>query len=203
MEEFDDFGNRSGCSRLLWALILGVALVVFLSSIVSCRTVKVSEKVHQRDSIVLHHHHDTTHFTFVDTMRVEHHVQVVDSSHLHIQFGPGGGTYNAKTGEATNVAGVTETNVHHELRDSIADLSRRLEIARAVNDSLQQSVSDYKSELAKLREVPKQTGYNRFCSWWFWITAILLLAKVACWVMEKFPTTAPYIIVARKFIPFL
>lgn len=197
MDNFDVFGNRSGCSRFLWAIILGVGLVVVLASMVSCRSVSVVEKINWKDSTVLHHHHDTTHFTFVDTMRVEHHVQVVDSSHLHIQFGPGGGTYNAKTGEATNVAGVTETNVHRELRDSIADLSRRLEIARAVNDSLQQSVSDYKSELAKQRAVPKQTGYNRFCSWWFWITALLLAALFALWICDKIPACKPWTTVIK------
>ena len=52
--------------------------------------------------------------------------------------------------------------------------------------------------------VPRpRTGYDRFCSWWFWITAILLLLKLACWVMERIPATAPYILIARKFVPFL
>jgi hypothetical protein len=31
----------------------------------------------------------------------------------------------------------------------------------------------------------------------------LLLLKLAAWVMEKIPATAPYILIARKFVPFL
>lgn len=53
------------------------------------------------------------------------------------------------------------------------------------------------------KPVPYRSGYTRFTSWFFWITAILLLLKLSCWVMEKIPTTAPYVLIARKFVPFL
>lgn len=53
------------------------------------------------------------------------------------------------------------------------------------------------------RPVPYRSGYTRFTSWFFWIVVILLLLKLAAWVMEKFPATAPYVMIARKFVPFL
>ena len=130
-------------------------------------------------------------------------LQLDDSTHLFIQFGQGGGTYNAKTGEATNVAGVQQTDTHHEQRDSTAYYRNRYEAAKITCYELQAEVSDYKHALEQERTTPKRSGYDRFCSWWFWITAILLPIKVAAWIMEKIPATAPYIIIARRFIPFL
>lgn len=46
-------------------------------------------------------------------------------------------------------------------------------------------------------------GFYKFTMWAFWIAVVLLLIKVAAWVMEKIPATAPYIALIRKFIPFL
>ena len=170
--------------------------------LVSCKTVKVVEKINYRDSVVVQYHHDTTHITIADTTHIEQHVVVTDSSALVINFGNGGGTYNAHTGMATNVASVQQIETHKEQRDSIADLKQQLELAQATNDSLNAKVSAYEKEYSKDEQV-KRSGYARFTSWWFWVTLILILIKVAAWVMEKIPVTAPYIILIRKFIPFL
>ena len=41
--------------------------------------------------------------------------------------------------------------------------------------SLTAQVEHYASEVAKERQMPKRTGWDRFCTWWFIITALLLL----------------------------
>lgn len=196
--------NPSGSRTQFFAYLIAVVLTVILClCFSSCKTTgSLSEHVNVRDSVVIRWK-DSIRWCIRDSFNViEHHVTVRDSSGVFIQFGQGGGTYNAKTGEATNVAGVQQSDTHHEQRDSTnyyralsADYEHRA-------DSI---ANEYSSLLSEYEKVTKNTrsGFDRFCSWWFWITAVLLLAKVACWVMEKIPATAPYIMIARKFVPLL
>lgn len=203
----DPEGRRDGCLGNLIRYGFGGALVALLvwmaCSLTGCASTKHVETVNTRDSIV-YKVRDSVAIHWIDSIRyVGQHTVKDDSTNLVIQFGQGGGTYNAKTGEATNVSNVQQTDTHHERKDSTAFYKSRYEAISAVSDSLQQQISDYSSSLEKERQMPKRSGWDRFCTWWFLITALLLLIKIAAWVMEKFPATAPYIIIARKFIPFL
>ncbi len=177
-----------------------IALYVLLAS--GCRSIQVSEQINWRDSTVINYK-DSIRWSYRDSLRIiEHHVMVADSSNLIIQFGQGGGTYNAKTGEATNVSGVQHKESHYEQRDSTDFYRARISDYQHTIDSLSNQMTALHSNYERL-EKNTRSGYDRFCSWWFWITAILLLLKVACWVCEKIPVTAPYAILARKYVPFL
>ena len=192
-----------GCLHGMWIMATAVALTIALCLLFpACKTVQVSEKVNVRDSVAIRYH-DSIRWHVRDSIHiVEHHVTIKDSTGLFIQFGAGGGTYNAKTGEATNVAGVQQTDTHHEQRDSTVYYRNLVAEYQHTADSLANQLTTLQTEYAKVSKQTR-TGYDRFCSWWFWITAILLLLKLAAWVMEKIPTTAPYILIARKFVPFL
>ena len=169
---------------------------------VGCKSVQVSEKVNVRDSVAIRYQ-NSTRWNIRDSVHiVEHHVTIKDSTGLTIQFGEGGGTYNAKTGEATNVAGVHQTDTHHEQRDSTAHYRNLAADYAHTADSIANRYNTLQTEYAKVSKQTR-TGYDRFCSWWFWITALLLLAKIACWVLEKIPTTAPYVTMIKRFVPFL
>lgn len=199
-----EYRETSGCFYGFWIMVGAVALTLVLCLLFpSCKTPgSLSEKVNIRDSVAIRWH-DSIRWHIRDSVNIiEHHVTVRDSSGLFIQFAQGGGTYNAKTGEATNVAGVQQSDTHHEQRDSANHYRALASEYMQKADSLSNCLSDYKSERAELRQ-KSRTGYDRFCSWWFWITAILLLIKVAAWIMEKNPTTAPYIFLIRKYVPFL
>lgn len=199
----DGYRDPRGCLHTMIATILAVVLTVILClCFPSCKTVQVSEKVNVRDSVAIRYQ-DSTRWNIRDSVNIiEHHVTIKDSTGLTIQFGDGGGTYNAKTGEATNVAGVHQTDTHHEQRDSTAHYRTLASDYAHRSDSIANRYNTLQTEYAKVSKQTR-TGYDRFCSWWFWSTAILLLVKIAAWVMEKFPATAPYILVARKFVPFL
>ena len=192
-----------GCLHGMWIMAVAVALTIILCLLFpACKSVQVSEKVNVRDSVAIRYH-DSIRWQVRDSIHViEHHVTLKDSTGLTIQFGEGGGTYNAKTGEATNVAGVHQTDTHHEQRDSTAHYRTLASDYAHRSDSLTNQLTTLQTEYEKVSKQTR-TGYDRFCSWWFWITAILLLAKIACWVMEKIPTTAQYIAIIRKFVPFL
>lgn len=192
-----------GCLHGMWIMAVAVVLTIALCLLFpACKTVQVSEKVNVRDSVAIRYQ-DSTRWNIRDSVHIiEHHVTIKDSTGLTIQFGEGGGTYNAKTGEATNVAGVHQTDTHHEQRDSTAHYRNLAADYAHTADSIANRYNTLQTEYEKVSKQTR-TGYDRFCSWWFWITAILLLLKLACWVMEKIPATAPYIMIARKFVPFL
>lgn len=193
----------NGCLDTFIGYLIGTVIAVLLCLLFpSCKSVQVSEKVNVRDSVAISYQ-DSIRWNIRDSLHIiEHHVTVKDSTGLTIQFGQGGGTYNSKTGEATNVAGVHQTDTHHEQRDSTAHYRTLASDYAQLSDSIANRYNALQTEYEKVSKQTR-TGYDRFCSWWFWITAILLLIKLAAWVMEKFPTTAPYILIARKFVPFL
>lgn len=175
----DPEGRRDGCLGNLIRYGFGGALVALLvwiaCGLTGCASTKHVETVNTRDSIV-YKVRDSVAIHWIDSIRyVGQHTVKDDSTNLVIQFGQGGGTYNAKTGEATNVSNVQQTDTHHERKDSTAFYKSRYEAISAVSDSLQQQISDYSSSLEKERQMPKRTGWDRFCTWWFIITALLLL----------------------------
>ena len=180
----------------LFAIVL---LYILLAS--GCKSIHVKEQINWHDSTIINYK-DSIRLHYRDSLRIiEHHVMVKDSSNLVIQFGQGGGTYNAKTGEATNVSGVQHKESHHEQSDStdfyraLASDYKHQSDSLAIICSLWQS--DYEQAMKNSR-----SWYDRFCSWWFWITAILYVLKIGLWVCEKIPATAPYAILIKKYIPF-
>lgn len=198
--------HRAGCFGNAIRYGIGIPLILVLLwvlfSLVGCKSVQVSEKVSVRDSVAIRYQ-DSIRWHYRDSVvTIYNHVTIKDSTGLTIHFGEGGGTYNAKTGEATNVAGVHQTDTHHEQRDSTAHYRNLAADYAHTADSIANRYNTLQTEYAKVSKQTR-TGYDRFCSWWFWITALLLVIKIAAWVMEKIPATAPYIIIARKFIPFL
>ena len=193
----------NGCLDTFIGYMIGTVIAFLICLLFpSCKSVQVSEKVNVRDSVAIRDQ-DSIRWNIRDSLHIiEHHVTIKDSTGLTIQFGEGGGTYNAKTGEATNVAGVHQTDTHHEQRDSTAYYRTLASDYAQRSDSIANRYNALQTEYEKVSKQTR-TGYDRFCSWWFWITAILLLIKLAAWVMEKIPATAPYILIARKFVPFL
>ena len=169
----------------------------------SCASSKHMERYSGRDSTIFHHVYDTTRIVVAVTRSETKHSSTETKSGKQIFFGEGGGTYNDQTGEATNVSSVISDTHTATETDSTALYRADLAAERALNDSLSEVCKTYASQLETERTMPKRTAYDRFCSRWFWITAIWLLLKVAAWIMEKYPVTAPYIFTIRKFVPFL
>ena len=200
----EGYRDTSGCRTQFFAYLIAIVLTIVLCLVFhGCASSKRMESSTGRDSIIFHHVYDTTRIVVAVTRSETKHSSTETKSGKQILFGEGGGTYNDLTGEATNVSSViSETHTATET-DSTALYRADLSAERARNDSLSEVCKTYASQLETERTMPKRTAYDRFCSRWFWITAIWLLLKVAAWIMEKFQTTAPYIIHIRKFIPFL
>ena len=195
--------KKSTLYIIINAALISLVLSFIILSMPGCSPVKHIENTSARDSVI-YSYRDSIVYDYRDSINfITQLVTIFDSTGLQIQFAPTGGTYNAKTGEATNVLGVKQTDTHNEKRDSTAYYKSRYEQMCHTADSLRAEVTNYAQQLTDEKQVPKRSAYDKFCSRWFWITAILLLIKLAAWVMEKIPVTAPYIVIIRKYIPFL
>ena len=197
----DDYQDpKHGCLAVIVAILCTVAMCLLFSG---CKTVgTVSEKVNIRDSVV-YNYRDSVAIHWIDSIRyVGQHTVKDDSTNLVISFGNGGGTYNAKTGEATNVTAVQQTDTHHEQRDSTAFWRSQYRDELAKTDSLTQQVSDYQYRLDEERKRAR-SGYDRFCSWFFWIVVVLLLAVGGFWICDKIPACKPYTTAIKMFFKII
>jgi flagellar biosynthesis/type III secretory pathway M-ring protein FliF/YscJ len=183
---------------------LSIAIVLIYAACISgCASTKSMDKMEASENNTTQTSGETSQTSQTSNTEVDQHTTTETESGTEIQFGAGGGTYNDKTGEATNVTNVKTNNKTREQEDIIFKQNTTIETLQARCDSLSSQVSTYQRELSEEKERPKRTEYDRFCSRWFWISAIILLIKIAAWVMEKFPATAPYVLLARKFVPIL
>lgn len=192
--------NRKYVLLCIIGLLTGTVIACCASG---CASTKSMDKIDSSENNTTQTSGETSQSSQTSNTEVDQHTTTETESGTEILFGAGGGTYNDKTGEATNVTGVKTNHKTREQEDLILKQNTTIEVLQARCDSLSSQVSTYQRELAEEKERPKRTGYDRFCSRWFWISAIILAIKIAAWVMEKFPATAPYILIARKFVPFL
>lgn len=154
--------------RISFAIIIAVALIVIASIVTGCRAQKSITETHveqndsasksvsmQHDTIIIH---DTV---YVNEKTVK---DTQTNTNKTIHFGEGGGTYNEKTGDATNVSGVDieESKVEHELRERIEQLTHENTTIRNRADSLQTIVNNYSSEAKEDVEPVTMNGWERF-----------------------------------------
>ena len=168
MDNFDVFGNRSGCSRFLWALILGVGLCVVIASFMGCKTTMpvVAQEVHNNytghDGSNTHKERDS--IFIKETVVVREKGDTVYRDSIHIEY---------------------KWKLKHdsiEVRDSIY-----------IHDSI-----PYPVEVPKY--IPRErSGYDRFCSWFFWIILGIVFLWGAWKVCNHIPALKPYVFMIKAF----
>ena len=177
--------------KTIHRLIIGLCL--FFAALLlfgSCKSVQAVEKVNYRDSTILHHHYDTTHITLTDTIHVTASNESERESETEIVFGAGGGTYNAHTGEATNVAGVKQSSKEKELQQLVLNQVTTINRQSATIDSLNATIKQLKKESEEKQNTsdikPQRNGWDRFCTWYVIISWILVALCVAWWAFKRF-----------------
>ena len=72
------------------------------------------------------------------------------------------------------MAGVHQTDTHHEQRDSTNHYRNLAADYAHTADSIANRYNALQTEYEKVSKQTR-TGWDRFCTWWFIITALLLL----------------------------
>lgn len=186
----DMFDNYPQSPNPIWFVVV---FVVFFSllSMCSCVTSRVATDTdvqtrwHDSTRVQVVAVYDTTHV--VDTTRIVITEQSTSSETADVVFGSGGGTYNTRTGEATNVVGVRTSAEVSELKQTNALLTHELTQARAATDSLAQRLTDYENHTTIDEDVVRtRSAWDTFCSV-FTIAALLVgLLAVAIWAIRRF-----------------
>lgn len=155
----------------------------------SCKSIKTDVQYQYRDSVITHHVIDTTHVQVYDTTHIEQSSETYKDDELEIQFGAGGGTYNALTGEATNVNNVKQKSKEKELQNTITSQAHTIDYQASTIDSLRQALNEAQGEehvQENTKEITPRSGWDKFCTWWTIGSWILMLLALAWWAFMKF-----------------
>ena len=177
------YRNTSGCLRAFSTVLLFIALVFIAVWLSACSSVKNTVQTDYRDSIRTEYRHDTIVITVHDTLYVESKQQSEKTDDTGIEFVEQGGTYNTQTGEATGVKNIRNTKKEKEQQQTIVRQASEIEAYKSRNDSLRQALN-LRSIMGEQQQntediKPKTNVWHRFLVWWFWVTAVVLLACVA------------------------
>jgi len=170
---------------LIWIIFLAICLLLG-----SCKSVQTQTQIVYKDSTILHTKYDTTKITITDTIHVEASSGSESESETVIQFGEGGGTYNAITGQATNVVNVQQSSKDKEYQQIIKDQSITIDKRDATIDSLYIANRDLQEKIdhqENTKEITPRSGWDKFCTWWFIGSCIVLLLLLAygCWRLYR------------------
>ncbi len=176
-------------------LFVGKAMFVLIVAILlfSCKSVKTTtndeSSYHSKDSIRTVVVESVDSFFVHDTLVVHDTLYTQQEKNTSIQFGAGGGTYNALTGEATNVTSLSlnETILQLQITNrmqasTIVDLTKE----NALLQNKVSSVEDKKDVQTSVKETP-----NNWHSWLI-IGLILGAAIMFCLIfaLKKIPATS-------------
>lgn len=188
MKKFDPIQMEMlrGFSVFLLIFSIFFAICILLGS---CKTIKTETQIVYKDSTIVHTITDTAHITVTDTIHVEASKENESESETEIVFGDGGGTWNATTGEATNVASVKQSSKEKELQKLNATYKHIADSASAKCDSLfaaNRNLQEQINHQENTKEITPRGGWDKFCTWWTIGSWIVMLLLLAWWVFKKF-----------------
>ena len=173
--------------------ILSVAFIALLLVLFSgCKTIKTERtdlsSIDKRDSVrtEIKHVTDTVYKTVYVTQKDS--TANEKESSTEIVFCNGGGTWNAQTGEATNVQSVKTSETERNLRLQLSTLESVLSNVRKELSEKADSISALKQQnnvSEKHEEKPRTNWY-----WWFVIGLSIGIALVI--VLKKLPVTSVF-----------
>ena len=180
-----------------------IAVALFLWMVQSCAPQKnLTEVIQYKDSTIYHHVYDTTRVTVIDSVRVDAATQSESKSETTYTFADGGGTFNATTGEATNVSSVSTKSSQKDNATTSVTATHRADSLAARVDSLTQLNVALQEQLEASQAPaprPERTGWDKFCTRWFIGTAFVLLLLLLWWVADYIPVLKPYKQIIKTF----
>jgi len=177
--------TNTGKAILIWLMVMLIGWFVF-----GCKSIQTEVQYQYRDSVITHTVYDTSRVTVTDTIHVEASNQHESENQTEIQFGAGGGTYNAQTGEATNVVNVKQSSKEKELQQIVLNYRHAVDSTEAKCDSLYAANRDLQEQIEhkeNTKDITPRSGWDKFCTWWFVGSCIVLLLLLAygCWRLYR------------------
>lgn len=175
--------------ELLIGFILSLCVLLLIISS-GCKSIETSltdnSHINRKDS--------TTKETIVitDTIYQTIYVQVKDSSSnekqssTEIVFGNGGGTWNAATGEATNVSSVKTNESEKNLRLQVSSLEEELFELH----NMLQSKTDSINELKQQNNIQHSHTEKPKSNWYWWLLVGFGLGVGVVIALKKIPATS-------------
>ena len=177
-------------SLIKLAIVFVVLFLILIFASTSCVTKKITDKskieVQRSDSVRIETIRDTIYFEKIITQLVKDSSSEKSDENTIINFLPSGGSYNAETGEAKNVASVNislqvktlKTRVTMYEAQEKAWHSREQELLSRINEqnSIQQN------------DVSTKTKTNVNGWWWFLSGLVLMFALI--FFLKRFPYTS-------------
>ncbi len=172
-----------------------IFFATLLFAITSCRTIDIVDKskieYERKDSISYIHTRDTIYIEKTITIFQKDSSTSEKADDTQINFQPSGGTYNAITGEATNVLSISVSKREKELTTLLKNYqSKEIEFS-ATEKELRDEISALKT--ATTTELSTKKEANN--SWKVWLILCLIsfasgIAVII--VLKKLPYTKPF-----------
>lgn len=170
---------------LLLVFIFGMFLMFITQSCNVTKKVTDNSRIEREDSVSASMLRFDNNLTL--TLHDDRESGKTSENFLHITFGEGGGTYNAKTGEANNVTSVKENSKTDEKiierKDSV--INSLTAIVEAQSDSISnlRQQNDVKTE----KKVEDSAG-----KWIVIVIAIYIFGFFTPFVLKRIPQTKPF-----------
>lgn len=177
-----------------------VAAILLCAILLSgCKTVHDVTQSASSESITKEMLHDTVYITVHDTIYLESKTEKENTEQSDFEFVDGGGSIVLDSlGNLLRMEGIKNmrlSKTEKEQAHTIEVQAHTIEVQKSTIDSLRQEIKCYQimsEHKENTKDITPRSGYDKFTSWWFWISIVILLLIVFWWVMDYVPALKPY-----------
>ena len=177
-------------SLIKLAIVFLVLFLILIFASTSCVTKKVTDKsrtdVQRYDSVRIETIRDTIYFERLITQFVKDSSSEKSDENTIINFLPSGGSYNAETGEAKNVASVNISLQVKTLKTKVTMYEAQEKAWHSREQELLSRINEQNS--IQQKDISTKTNTNANGLWWFLSGAVLMLTLI--FFLKRFPYTS-------------
>ena len=177
-------------SLIKLVIVFVVLFLILIFASTSCVSKKITDKskteVQRSDSVRIETIRDTIYFEKLITQLVKDSSSEKSDENTIINFLPSGGSYNAETGEAKNVASVNISLQVKTLKTRVTMYEAQEKAWHSREQTLLDSISKLNS--VQQNDISEKTSVKSNWYWWFISGAVLMLALI--FFLKRFPYTA-------------
>ena len=177
------------CDTRTTTIIVGLLVVVTLL-LCGCKTTKTTindkSEINENTNVVEDVKRDSTSTNQTKEETTTTNEKETTKDKTELTFGEGGGTYNANTGEFTNVVGAKIDSEKEKLKAENKTLNEQYNQTKNEFEAYKDSVNQANNKLDIDSEV--EETYQMDWYWWLAIGALLMLVAIV--VLRKIPQTS-------------